>query len=188
MTSSLSFLKTAALFTALLYQGGMVLYPLVPKAHALYWEDESPSNDPNEVKTRPTNFFLFDWIDDIDKNTKKNKYRDMDNHDLGPSVNNGARAMELVSSGVVGLAAGLFLADRLTASGTDETSNLFIGGAVGLCAGIAVGALIMPHDFEVDQRARIDFMKQRQAWLQDPVKLRLSQSFRPSDITVSLNF
>jgi hypothetical protein len=188
MTFKHSFLITTLLFTAFLYFGGWGSYSLVPKAHALYWEDDTPSNDPKEIKTRPTNFFLFDWLDDIDKNTKKNKYRDMDNHDQGPSVNNGARTIEIISSGVVGLAGGLFFADRLTASGSDETSNLFIGGALGFCAGIAIGALIMPHDFEVDQRAQIDFMKQRQAWLQDPVKLQLAQSFHSPQAAFSLKF
>jgi hypothetical protein len=185
MTSRFSFLKTTALFTAMIYLPGMVVLPLVPKAHALYWEDDYGGNDPKEVKSRPSGFFLFDWIDDLNKDAKQGHYREMDDHDKGSTVNGGAKTLVVVASGLVGLGTGLFISSRLQG---DQTSNMFIGGALGLGAGIAIGALIMPRDYEVDQRAKIDFMKQRQAWLQDPIRLQIAQSFHSPPVSFSLQF
>ncbi|HEY5038629.1 MAG TPA: hypothetical protein VIJ93_06105 [bacterium] len=185
MISRFSFLKTTAFFTAVIYLPGMVVLPLVPQAQALYWEDNTDSNDPKEIKSRPTGFFLFDWIDDLNKDGKRGNYQEMDDHDKGSTVNGGAKAFVVVTSGLVGLGTGLFISSRL---GGDQTSNMFIGGAVGLGAGIAIGALIMPRDYEVDQRAKIDFMKQRQAWLQDPIRLQIAQSFHPPPVSFSLQF
>ncbi len=65
---------------------------------------------------------------------------------------------------------------------------MFIGGALGLCAGIVAGTLIMPHDYEVDQRAQTEFLRSNQAWLQDPVRLQLAQSFRPTQTAFTLKF
>jgi len=162
---------------------------LAPRAHALYWEDDGDEgNNPNEVKQRPDHFGVFDWVDDLNKDSKKKSYQDMDNHDKGPEVNNGARALVLITSGVVGLGAGLFLSYEFSGPNDNVTSNMFIGGAIGLGAGIAVGALIMPRDYEVDQRAQNDFLKQRQAWLQDPINLQVRQAFHPSQVSFSLKF
>jgi hypothetical protein len=161
----------------------------IPKAHALYWEDEGDEdNNPNEVKRRPDHFSLFDWMGDLDKDAKKKEYQEMDNRDRGPAVNNEARSMVIISSGVVGLAAGIFMAYELTPTNTDLSSNMFIGGAVGLGVGFGVGALIMPGDYEVDQRAQTDFLKQRQAWLEDPLRLEIAKSFHPTQVSFSLKF
>lgn len=188
MTSKLSFLKTTALFTALFYLAGMVVTPLVPKAQALFWEDDTDSNDPKEVKTRPKHFLLFDWVDDVNKDAKKSEYKELDNHDKGPSVNNGARTLVIVASGIVGLGLGIFLANRFSQNSDTLTSDMFVGGAIGLGAGILAGALIMPRDYDVDQQAKIDFMKDRQALMQDPVRLQISQAFHPTELAVSFKF
>ncbi len=188
MTSKLSFLKTTAFFTALLYFSGMVVFPLVPKAHALYWEDDTESNDPKDVKTRPSHFLLLDWIDDVNKDSKKSEYKDLDNHDKGPSTNNEARTLVIVASGVVGLGVGIFLANRFSQNSSSLTSDMFIGGALGLGVGILAGALIMPKDYDVAQHANIDSMKDRQAFLQDPVRLQVAQAFHPTEVAVSFKF
>ena len=186
MTSKLSFLKTTALFTAFFYLMGMSVFPLVPKAHALYWEDDTDSNDPNEVKTRPNHFMLFDWVDDANKDSKKSEYRSMDNRDKGPAVNNGAKSLLVVASGLVGLGLGLFISNRLSDS-SNMTANMFIGGAVGLGAGILAGALIMPGDYEKNPRAQLD-LKFRQAFLDDPVRLQVAKAFHPAPLSASFSF
>jgi hypothetical protein len=46
----------------------------------------------------------------------------------------------------------------------------------------------MPADYNVDQRAQTDFLKQRQAWLQDPIQLQVAQAFHPTDLGLALKF
>src|SRR5579872_4072906 len=148
MFSKTSSLKRSILFLLVIQLAGLT--PLfAPKAHALFWEDDTESNDPKEIKTRPSHFLLFDWVDDANRDSKKNEYKNMDNQDKGPSVNNGARTLVIVASGIVGLGLGLFISNRLSSS-ADVTSNMFIGGAIGLGVGILAGALIMPSDYNVD--------------------------------------
>ena len=184
-----SFFNKAFFFALTLQLAGFTCPCFIPKAHALYWEDDSDKgNNPDEVKRRPDHFGLFDWADDLAKDSKRRDYQDKDNHDKGPGVNSGAKAQVLIVSGVTGLAAGLFLTYELSGNDSNLTSNMFIGGAVGLGLGIVVGALIMPQDYEVDPRAQSDFLKQRQAWLQDPIKLQIAQAFHPSPVAVSFNF
>jgi hypothetical protein len=186
MFSKYSFLKRFILFLLVFQLAGLAPF-FVPKAHALFWEDDTDSNDPKEIKTRPSHFLLFDWVDDLNKDSKRNEYKNMDNQDKGPSVNNGARTLVIVASGIVGLGLGLFVSNRMSDS-TNVTSNMFIGGAIGLGVGILAGALIMPADYNVDQRARMDYLKQRQAWLQDPVRLQVSQAFHPMDLGLTFKF
>lgn len=180
--------RTFVLFLAL-QLAGFACPLFIPKAHALYWEDESDDgNNPNEVKRRPDHFSLFDWVGDLDKDAKKKTYQQMDDHDRGPDVNNGARTVELVASGVVGLGLGLFLSYEFSGPNSNISSNMFIGGAVGLGAGIGIGALIMPGDYNVDQVAQTDFLKQREAFLQDPVRLQVARAFTPAPVAFSLKF
>jgi hypothetical protein len=189
MTFKPSFLKTTFLLTCALCLSGLFVPALVPRAHALFWEDDNGSNDPNEVKTRPDHFDLFDWVGDLNQDAKVKEYRQMDNHDRGPSVNNDSRSLEIVSSGIVGLGLGLVAADRFTPMGDSSyTSNMFIGGALGLCAGIIAGSMIMPHDYEVDQVTQTEFLRSNQAWLQDPVRLQVAQAFRPTQTAFTLQF
>ena len=183
------FLKPALLLSLAFLVASYTCPVMVPKAHALYWEDEGDEdNNPNEVKRRPSHFDLFDWVGDLEHDAKKKGYQDMDNHDKGPDVNNDARTLVLVTSGVVGLGAGLFLGDEFSGSDADRTDNMFIFGALGLGAGVAVGALIMPADYHVDQQARTDFLKLRQAWLQDPVRMDVAKAFHPSQVSFQLQF
>jgi hypothetical protein len=189
MTSKRSPVRQAFLWFLTLQLAGFTCPLFVPKAHALYWEDSGdPNNDPSQTKRRPDHFSLFDWVGDLDRDSKKKHYADMDNHDKGPSVNNGARTLEVIASGLVGLGLGLLISNRLSGPNDDVSSNMFIGGALGLGLGVAVGALIMPQDYQVDQQARIDFLKQRQAWLQDPLRLEVQKAFLPADMNVTLKF
>jgi hypothetical protein len=112
----------------------------------------------------------------------------MDNHDKGPGVNGDAQALVLVTSGIVGLGAGLFLAYEFSGPNDNVTANMFVGGAIGLGAGLGVGALIMPHDYNVNPIAQNDFLKARQAWLQDPVRMQVAQAFHPSQVNLTLKF
>lgn len=187
MTLNPKFLKRSCLFLLIFQLAGLTPF-FAPKAQALYWEDDTESNDPKEIKTRPSHFFLLDWIDDVNKDAKKSEYKQMDNHDRGPAVNNDARTLVIVASGIVGLGAGLFLANRMSTNSDTLTSDMFIGGALGLGVGILAGALIMPKDYDVAQRAQIDSMKYRQAWAQDPLKLQIAQAFTPPQAAFSLKF
>ena len=183
-----SFLKRTLLLVLALQLAGLTPC-MAPKAQALFWEDQGDdSNDPKETKSRPDHFFLFDWVDDLNKDAKKNHYKDMDNHDKGQSVNNDARTLVIVGSGIVGLGMGLFLANRISNGSSSQTADMFIGGALGLGAGILVGALIMPADYDVDQRAQSDFLKQRQAWNQDPLRMQIAQAFHPAPMELTLSF
>jgi hypothetical protein len=187
MISKTSFLKKTFLVLLALQLVGMT--PLfAPKAQALFWEDEGDeNNNPGEVKHRPDHFNMFDWVDDLDRDSKKKTYEEMDNHDKGPGVNGDAQALVLITSGIVGLGAGLFLALEFSGPNDNVTSNMFVGGAIGLGAGLGIGALIMPHDYNVNPIA-MDEMKFRQAWLQDPVKMQVAEAFQPSQVSVRLQF
>src|SRR5579859_4546815 len=117
MTFKSSFLKTTAFSAAFLYLSGMFCFPLIPKAYALYWEDDQDEgNNPNETKARPDHFGLFDWVDDLDKDSKKKHYQDMDNRDRGASVNNGDKAGVVILSGIVGAGIGVFIGNRVDGS------------------------------------------------------------------------
>ncbi len=161
---------------------------MVPKAHALFWEDDYDGNDPHEVKTRPSHFSLFDWVDDAQNDAKKREYRKLGNHDQGPAVNGAARASIVILSGVIGLGGGLFTAYTVTPVGADLNGPLLVGGALGLCAGVVVGVLIMPRDYELDPRAQNDYLNQRQAWLEDPSILQIQRSFHLTLASVSFTF
>src|ERR1700722_10225158 len=101
------------------------LFPgTTPKAQALWWEDDSSLSDPKEKVNRPSGFFLSDWIDGLDKDSKESQYKDLENQDHGPSVNNGQKAVVIVTSGIVGLGAGLVTAYTLTNA---TTQDMFIG-------------------------------------------------------------
>jgi hypothetical protein len=189
MFSTSSFVKKTLVLISVLSLSGLFVPAFVPKAHALFWEDDNGNNDPNEVKSRPDHFGLFDWVGDLNRDAKVKEYRQMDNHDRGPSVNNNSRTWLIITSGAVGLGLGLLSADRLTASGDNSyTANMFIGGALGLCAGVLVGTLIMPQDYEVDQRASTEFLRSNQAWLLDPARQQLSPAFRPTQTAFTLKF
>jgi len=189
MTSKSSFLKTTFFFTFLLFFCGTFIPAFVPKVHALYFEDDSDeNNDPHDTKSRPNHFDLFDWVGDAQNDSKKQHYRDLDNHDNGPGVNGGKRAGVIILSGLVGLGVGTFLGYEFTSGNGDTTSNMFIGGALGLGAGVLVGALIMPGDYNVEQHAQSDFLKQREAWLQDPIRMDVQKAFHPSQVAFRLQF
>ncbi len=143
-------------------------------------EDDYEGNDPKDRKRRPDHFSLFDWMGDVDRDSKAEKYREMENQDKGPAVNNDARTLEIISSGIVGLALGLLVADGLTDNNGDLTANLFIGGALGFGVGVGIGALILPNNYDVDPIAQSGFPDQRQAWLKS--------SLRTPELVVSLKF
>jgi len=188
MTLKASFLKTTVLFTCLAYLSGMLIYPLVPKANALFWEDDSPDNDPNEIKTRPNHFSLFDWVGDAETDARKRDYRKIDNHDKGPGVNGSARVGILILSGTIGAGVGILAAYEFGPLNTDLTSQFIIDGALGLCAGVVVGVLIMPKDYDVDPYVRNEYFKQRQALAEEPIHLQVQKAFQPTVTAFSLKF
>ncbi len=188
MTFKTSFIKSTALFTGLLYLSGMVIYPLVPKAHALFWEDDSPTNDPSEIKRRPDHFSLFDWVGDAQKDAQKRDYRNLDHPDKGTGVNSAPRTGVVILTGIVGASAGVFAAYEFGPLNTDLTASFVIDGALGLCAGVVVGVLIMPKDYDVDPSVRNDYFKQKQAFAEEPIRLQVQGAFHPTVTAFSLKF
>jgi hypothetical protein len=178
---------------SLLFQVAGFTPGLVTKADALWWEDDSSLSDPKERVNRPTGFFLSDWINGLDKESKKAQYQSLENHDHGPSVNNDQKAVVVIASGIVGLGAGLVCAYTLTDASTE---SMFIGGAIGLCGGIGIGALIIPRDYEFQQAKLMqpdrlalshDFPF-RQAWAQDASRMKTQKAFAPAYSVVFLKF
>jgi hypothetical protein len=172
------FKRVFLLFLALQLAGLTPLF--TTPAQALYWEDDYDGNDPKDIKKRPDNFFLFQWIDDLGKDAKKNEYQEKDNDD--------ARTVLVLASGLVGLGLGMILAERFTTSGGDKGSAMFVGGALGLVAGVGIGALIMPNNYEVDPYAASEFLKDRQARLDDATQKRLAESFHQPQIQLFMEF
>jgi hypothetical protein len=187
MTSKTNLFKRVFLLFLALQLAGLTPLLTTP-AQALYWEDDYDGNDPKDIKKRPENFFLFQWIDDLGKDAKKGEYQEKDNRDKGPGVNNDARTILVLASGLVGLGLGMILADRFTSSSGDKGSAMFIGGSLGLVAGVGIGALIMPNNYEVDPYAASEFLKDRQARLDDATQKRLSGSFHPTQVALQLQF
>jgi hypothetical protein len=188
MTSKATFLKTTVLLTALIYFAGMVIYPSVPKANALFWEDDTPGNDPNEVKQRPDHFSLFDWVGDAQKDAQRRDYKKIDNKDRGPGVNGSAKAGVIILSGTIGAGVGILCAYEFSPVNTDLTSAFIIDGALGLCAGVVVGVLIMPKDYDLDPYVRNEYFKQRQALAEEPIRMQVQKSFHPTVTAFSLKF
>lgn len=178
---------------ALLFQLSGLFAGFATKAHALWWEDDSNLSDPKERINRPSGFFLSDWINGLDRESKKARYQDLESQDHGPSVNNGQKAIVIVASGIVGLGGGLVTAYTLTDATTED---MFIGGALGLCAGIGIGALIMPQDYEVQEAGLLKHSRLasargisfQQAWGQDPVRLKTAKAFQPSYPVLAFKF
>ncbi len=187
MTSRISLLKKTLLFLLAFQLAGLTPLLSLSKAHALYWEDDFDGNDPKDRKKRPDDFFLFRWIDDLNQDAKKNEYKDRDNRDKGPGVNGDARTLLILTSGLVGLGAGMLIANRVSAQG-DVSGNMFIGGALGLVAGVGIGALIMPHNYEIDPHAMSDLLKERQARSEDPVQKKIAMSFHQPQVALQLQF
>jgi len=180
------FKRILPIFLALQLAGMTPL--LTTPAQALYWEDDVDGNDPKDVKKRPDDFFLFKWIDDLTQDAKKNEYREKDNRDKGPGVNNDARTILILASGLVGLGLGMIVAERFTSTGGDKGSAMFVGGSLGLVAGVGIGALIMPNNYEVDPYAASEFLKDRQARLDDTTQKMLDASFHPTQVALQLQF
>jgi len=167
-----------ALLAAVIYVAGMTVPAFVPTAQALYWEDDYEGNHPKERKRRPGGFFLFNWIGGLVKKADERQYGRMEDRDTGASVNKGRRATMVVACGLVGLGTGLLIAKAATNDPTDETSNMFVGGALGFGAGVLIASVVMPRDYQVDPVAQSG-MKFRQAWLQDGSCMTVRASFHP---------
>jgi hypothetical protein len=190
------FIRLTLCLSLLFQLSGLLAPGFISKANALWWEDDSPLSDPKEKINRPSGFFLSDWINGLDKESKKAQYKDLENQDHGPSVNNGQKGIIIIASGLVGLGAGLVTAYALTNDPSQQTRNLFIGGAIGLCAGIGIGALIMPRDYEVQESqatlsnrwASLQDVRFRQAFAQDPVRMKTQKAFEPTYSVVSVKF
>jgi hypothetical protein len=188
MKRPLGFIKTVALMACFLYLGGMTVPAFVPKAQALFWEDDYGGNDPKERVKRPGGFFLFNWISKLARKSEERQYSKIEGRDTGPSVNNRRRSTLVVTCGLVGLGTGLLIAHFGTKDDENRTSNMFIGGALGLGTGVLVAALIMPRDYQVDPAACTDFLKHRQAWLQDESSRTIRSAFHPAIPLVRAQF
>lgn len=182
-----SILRTAAFLAAVLYLAGMAVPAFVPTAHALYWEDDYEGNSPKERKRRPGGFFLFNWIGGLVKSSNERQYGKLEDRDTGAPVNNGRRTTLVIACGVVGLGTGLLIGKAVTDNENDESSNMFVGGALGFGAGVLLASALMPRDYQVDPVA-LSELKYRQAWLQDPSHRTVRAAFAPSVPIVHATF
>lgn len=57
-----------------------------------------------------------------------------------------------------------------------------------MVAGVGIGALIMPNNYEVDPYAASEFLKDRQARLDDTTQKMLDASFHPTQVALQLQF
>jgi hypothetical protein len=137
-------------FTGILYIGSLVIPFAVKPAYALYWEDQFPGNNPKDIKRRPQGFFLFNWIGSLLHMEREHKYRSLGNEDNGPMVNTGSQTLIIIVSGIVGMVAGIITGYSVAPNVDRQTPDMFIGGSLGLGAGIGIGELIIPRDYQVD--------------------------------------
>lgn len=129
------------------------LFKSVSPAFATYWEDSFEGNDPEEqVRPKEGGFFLFRWIGSLFGDPKKKEIRKLEERDRGSGVNSGRRTLLIVTSGLVGLGAGLLATEAVV--GDPDGADRFVGGALGFALGVGFGALIMPKDYNVDPIAR----------------------------------
>lgn len=182
-----SLLKTVALVAAVIYVAGMTVPAFVPTAHALYWEDDYEGNHPKERKRRPSGFFLFNWIGNLVHKSNQREYSRLEDRDNGGPVNGGRRTFLVVTTGLVGLGAGILIGKAVTDNEYDETANMFIGGAVGLGAGVLLASALMPRDYQVDPVSRSEW-RFRQAWAQDDSHRLVRSAFAPSVPLVRTQF
>lgn len=171
-------LKTGACLAALLFVAQMTIPSFVPKAHALYWEDNSEFNAPQDRVERPRGgFFLFNWIGSITHSAKKHRAAELENRDKGPGVNSGKKALLLVTSAVVGIGVGLLITSTTTDNPDHQARNNFLGATFGLCGGLAVGSFIMPSDYQVDS-ANLPNARFRDQFAKDPAMQPIRSAFR----------
>ncbi|GEM_PF-1111316 len=187
MKSNKSALKSVVCLVVTLFTAQMFIPALVPSAHALYWEDDIEFNSPQDRVERPSGkFFLFRWIDSIKGKNKERRAGNLENHDKGPGVNGKKKALLMITCGVVGVGTGLLLSSTLTDDNENRSRNNFLGAALGLCAGLALGSILTPKDYQVDS-ANLPQAEFRRVFAAGP-EPRKAPEFRPMSVQVALKF
>ena len=184
-----SFSLKAGICLALIFFTAQMFVPaFVTPARALYWEDDTDFNAPQDRLERPRGgFFLFKWIKSIKKAGIKHRAANLENHDKGPNVNGKKKAMILVTSGIVGLGIGLAISSTTTKNAAHRTRNNFLGAAFGLVGGMIIGSFIIPKDYQVDSSCLPD-AKYRLALASDPALQSVRDAFHDPALQIVLNF
>jgi hypothetical protein len=181
-------LKAAAFLILVLFTAQWFVPAFVPPARALYWEDDTDFNAPKDRKTRPEGgFFLFKWIRSLKGQSSKRQAQGLEQNDKGPGVNGKKKAVVMITSGLVGLGVGVAIASSTTENRENRSRNNFIGASIGLVGGLAVGALIMPSDYQVDPTA-LGELKYRMALVDDPALRAMKNAFHASAVRATLTF
>jgi hypothetical protein len=181
-------LKTGLCLAVLLLATQTFVPVFVPPAHALYWEDDSDFNAPQDRKERPTGgFFLFNWFRSIKHSSQRHRAAGLENHDKGPGVNGKKKALLLVTSGIVGTGVGLLISSTTTHNNDYRARNNFVGGALGLCGGFAIGSFIIPGDYQVDS-ASLPNNRFHNMFVSDPKLEPIRVAFHSTPIHIKLTF
>jgi hypothetical protein len=181
-------LKTGVCLAVLLFTAQMFIPAFVPSAHALYWEDDTDFNAPQDRLERPSGgFFLFNWFRSIKKHDQRKRAKGLENRDKGPGVNGGKKALLMVTSGVVGVGVGLLISSVTTDNPDNRSRNNFMGAAFGLCGGLLVGSLITPSDYQVDS-ASLPNQRFRTTFHSDPKLQPIRAAFHSTPVKVALQF
>jgi len=181
-------LKTGVCLAVLLFAAQTFVPVFVTPAHALYWEDDTDFNAPQDRVERPRGgFFLFNWFRSIKSHGQKNKAKALENRDKGPGVNGKKKTLLLVTSGLVGTGIGLLISSTTTNDPNHRGRNNFLGATFGLCGGLAIGSFIIPGDYQVDS-ASLPNNRFRLAFATDPTLQPVVDAFHATPVHVALKF
>lgn len=181
-------LKTGVCLLVILFTAQMFVPAFVTPAQAMYWEDDTDFNAPQDRVQRPNGgFFLFNWFRKSQQSGQKRRAKELENRDKGPSVNGKKKALLLVTSGLVGMGIGLLISSATTNNEDHRGRNNFMGAVFGFCGGLAVGSFIIPDDYQVDS-ASLPNNRFRVAFASDPKLQPIRGSFCKAPLHVALNF
>ena len=181
-------LKIGVCLMVILFTAQTFVPAFISPAQAMYWEDDSDFNAPQDRLERPQGgFFLFRWFHSSKTQSQKRRAAALDNRDKGPGVNGKKKALLLVTSALVGVGIGLLIASETTNNEDHRGRNNFLGATFGLCGGLAVGTFIIPSDYQVDS-ASLPNNRFHVAFASDPKLQPIRVASRQARVHIALNF
>jgi hypothetical protein len=181
-------LKTGVCLMVILFTAQMVVPAFITPARAMYWEDDTDFNAPQDRLERPQGgFFLFNWFRSAKTHSQKRHAEALENRDKGPGVNGKKKTILMVASAVVGVGIGLLIASETTNNEDHRGRNNFLGATFGLCGGLAVGTFIIPSDYQVDS-ASLPNNRFHMAFASDPKLQPIHATSHQARVRVALNF
>jgi len=125
---------------------------------ALYWEDDFPSNDPENAYRVPKGCVLGPLWDKIKRNAAGASnfllYGGREPADMGPSLNKRKKGMVVLGCTVLGGVTGGMIALATEQEGGEQSVQRTTAVAVGAMCGVIVGIWVVPESFSYDDNAR----------------------------------